>query len=409
MYKEGVVTNLDAGDSEDFVAGGVGGFTIDGGSGLDMYLATPTTLKIVKDQNQNIIEEGGVKIDLSADRVIYLESGAEDIVSNIEFFMGTLGDDQFIGSALHSTNIDSTYKYDIQAFNPTAGKDEIFGAETVDDINNPGQVIDVQTVVTYDGLQGGQGAIFIMDGSAAATYAAEGAGEISLAKIDEFAGEYWNDTSWAGDGWLPSNEDILNDNGHLSTVSKNEVDKQGGTLILDTFGDTDLAFDVDHYIGSGEADIFFGSAGDDSFDAATGTGNYMSGGAGIDQLVVSDQNELEADGGGTKDAGEDIDLDSIEINKIIDYTFSNERDVNIDTSGGNPTSGKLIIDTGGAQTTGTSYRIDFADVADLSDFYETNLATAVSNLYTVSTEYQLFLKTSMDYSSGNLPGGGSTC
>ena len=88
--------------------------------------------------------------------------------------------------------------------------------------------------------------------------------------------------------------DILNENGHLSTVSKYEVDKQGGTLILDTFGDTDLAFDVDHYIGSGEADIFFGSTGNDSFDAATGTGNYMSGGAGLDQLVVSDQNELEA-------------------------------------------------------------------------------------------------------------------
>ena len=64
-----------------------------------MYLATPTTLKIVKDQNDNIIEEGGVKIDLSADRVIYLDTGAEDIVSNIEYFMGTLGDDQFIGSA----------------------------------------------------------------------------------------------------------------------------------------------------------------------------------------------------------------------------------------------------------------------------------------------------------------------
>ena len=124
-------TNLLAGNEEDLIAGGVGGFTIDGGSGLDIYMSTPTTLKIVKDQNDNIIEEGGVKVDLSADRVIYLNSGAEDIVSNIEFFMGTLGDDQFIGSALHSTNIDATYKYDIQAFNPTAGKDEIFGAETV--------------------------------------------------------------------------------------------------------------------------------------------------------------------------------------------------------------------------------------------------------------------------------------
>ena len=118
----------------------------------------------------------------------------------------------------------------------------------------------------------------------------EGAGEISLDKIADFAGEYWT-TPLAGDGWLPSNEDILNENGHLSTVSKYEVGKPDGTLILDTYGDTDLAFDVDHYIGSGEADIFFGSAGDDSFDAATGTGNYMSGGAGIDQLVVSDQNE----------------------------------------------------------------------------------------------------------------------
>ena len=232
---------LQAGDETDIIAGGVGGFNIDGGTGLDMYLATPTTLKIVKDQNDNITEEGGVKVDLSADRVIYLNSGAEDIVSNIEFFMGTLGDDQFIGSALHSTNIDSTYKYDIQAFNPTAGKDEIFGAETVNDVNN-GQVIDVQTVVTYDGLQGGQGVIFILDGSAAATYAAEGAGEISLDKIADFAGEYWSDTSWAGDGWLPSNEDILNENGYLSTVSKYEVGKPGGTLILDSFGDTDLGF-----------------------------------------------------------------------------------------------------------------------------------------------------------------------
>ena len=70
-----------------------------------MYLATPATLKIVKDQNDNVTEEGGVKVDLSANRVIYLNSGAEDIVSNIEFFMGTLGDDQFIGSALHSTNM----------------------------------------------------------------------------------------------------------------------------------------------------------------------------------------------------------------------------------------------------------------------------------------------------------------
>ena len=135
---------LQAGDETDIIAGGVGGFNIDGGTGLDMYLYT-YNLKIVKDQNDNITEEGGVKVDLSADRDLS-QLRCKDIVPNIEFF-GTLGDDQFIGSALHSTNIDSTYKYDIQAFNPTAGKGEILVLK-LNDINNPGQVIDVQTVIT---------------------------------------------------------------------------------------------------------------------------------------------------------------------------------------------------------------------------------------------------------------------
>ena len=396
--------SLQAGEENDIIAGGVGGFNIDGGTGLDMYLATPTTLKIVTDQNGNITEEGGVKVDLTADRVTYLESNTSDIVSNIEFFMGTLGDDQFIGSARHSTNIDASYKYDIQAFNPTAGKDEIFGAETITDLSTDsptyGQVIDVQTVVTYDGLEGGQGVIFIMDGSDAAIHAAEGTGEISLDKISQFAGEYWSDTSWAGDGWLPSNEDILNENGHLSTVSKYEVGKAGGTLILDSFGDTDLAFNIDHFIGSGEADIFYGSAGNDSFDAANGTGNYMSGGAGQDQLVVSDQNELESDGAsGSQDAGEDLDLDSITINRNFDYTYSNYSDVEIDDLAGSASEGKLITDDAGLNSGDPLYRIDFADVHNLSEFFQSNLS---DSLYTVSTEYALFLRTSFDL-SGTLP------
>ena len=109
-------------------------------------------------------------------------------------------------------------------------------------------------------------------------------------------------TSWAGDGWLPSNEDIVNANGNFSTISKHEPDQQGATLILDSFGDTDLAFNVDHYIGSGDSDIFFGAAGNDSFDASNGTGNYMSGGDGLDRLIVSDQNQLEPDGANYKDA-----------------------------------------------------------------------------------------------------------
>ncbi len=396
-------TSLNAGDERDFIAGGVGGFNIDGGSGLDIYLATPTNLKIVTDQNGNILEEGGVKVDLSANRVIYLESGAEDVVANIEYFMGTLGDDQFIGSALHSTDIDDSYINDIQVFNPTAGKDEIFGAETITDLE--GNVIDVFTAVDYDGLQGGQGVIFILDGSDAATYATEGAGEISLAKISEFAGEYWNDTSWAGDGWLPSDEDILNENGHLSTVSQYEVGKQGATLILDSFGDTDLAFDVDHYIGSGEADIFYGSTGNDSFDAVNGTGNYMSGGAGLDQLVVTDQNELESDGsGGSQDAGEDLDLDSITVNRNIDYNYSNRTDVEFDNG-----SGKIVIDNAIEHSGAASYRIDFADVHNLSDFFESNLSTPVSDLYTVSSEYALFLRTTVDLGdSASLPASGFT-
>ena len=118
----------------------------------------------------------------------------------------------------------------------------------------------------------------------------------------------------------------------------------------------------------------------------------MSGGAGHDQLVVSDQNELESDGAsGSQDAGEDIDLDSITVNRLLDYTYSNQRDVEYSSGTTN-----LIIDGAPSHAGETSYRIDFADVSNLSDFYESNLATAVSDLYTVSTEYALFIKTSMD-------------
>ena len=55
-----------------------------------------------------------------------------------------------------------------------------------------------------------------------------------------------------------------------------------------TFGDIDIAFNVDHYIGSDEADIFFGSNENDTFDAASGSGNYMSGGAGEDELLAKE-------------------------------------------------------------------------------------------------------------------------
>jgi len=378
------ITSIDSGDETDFIVGGDGGFTIDGGSGMDMYFATPASINVVEDQDGNIISERGVTVDLSANRVIYLKDGTEDIVSNIEYFMGTLGDDLFVGSALHTTHIDASYASALQVFNGTGGKDEIFGAKDTYDLS--GNLIEVLTAVDYDSMQGGQGAVFILDGSDAATHAAIGSDELSFAKISEFAGDYWEATSWAGDGWLPSNDDILNSNGNFSTQSRYEANADGATLILDTFGDTDLAFDVDHYIGSDTTDIFFGSAGDDSFDAAQGAGNFMSGGGGLDTLVVTDLNDPVSDGsGGTKEDGENLNLNSMVIDRVTDTHLES---VVVDTGSSN----KLV--SGGSHTTSgdTLYRIDFADVQDLSTFYTDNIS---SDLYNVSSSYELYLSSSV--------------
>jgi len=215
-------------------------------------------------------------------------------------------------------------------------------------------------------------------------------------------------TSWAGDGWLPSNEDILNESGNFSTVSRYQHDRQDATLILDTFGDTDLAFDVDHYIGSQEADIFFGSSGDDSFDAATGVGNYMSGGDGNDQLLIVDLNEKVIDDNSTpndpsddlpRDADDNIDLDSIVIDRLYDHIEFH--DVRVDSSGTTP---ELVSDTANIEPSGTLYRIDFAEVADLSAFYLSNLSDTIPN-YNVSNEYQLFLRTDVADVSTSLTAG----
>jgi hypothetical protein len=235
-------------------------------------------------------------------------------------------------------------------------------------------------------MQGGQGVIFILDGSDAATNAAVGSDELSLAKISEFAGDYWDATSWAGDGWLPSNDDILNSSGNFSTKSRYE-NNDNATLILDTFGDTDLAFDIDHYIGSDSTDIFFGSAGDDSFDAGQGAGNFMSGGGGLDTLVVTDVNDVESDGnGGTKQYGENLNLNSMEIDRVTDTHLQN---VIVDTGG---TSDKLVSTAPQTQSGDTLYRIDFADVPDLSTFYTANIS---SDLYNVSSSYELYLSSSL--------------
>jgi hypothetical protein len=381
------ITSVDAGDETDFIAGGVGGFTIDGGSGMDMYFATPGSVDIVEDQDGNIISERGVTVDLSANRVIYLKDGTEDVVSNIEYFMGTLGDDLFVGSALHSTDINSNYTTAIQAFNPTAGKDEIFGAKDIYDPDN-GNLLEVLTAVDYDAMQGGQGVIFILDGSDAATHAAVGSDELSFTKISEFAGDYWDATSWVvGDGWLPSNDDILDSNGNFSTQSRYEASADGATLILDSFGDTDLAFDIDHYIGSSETDIFFGSNGNDSFDAGSGAGNFMSGGAGLDQLLVVDLNDPVSDGSnGAIEDGENLNLNSMEIDRVTDTHLQN---VVVDTGGA---SSKLVSGGSQASSDNTLYRIDFADVQDLSTFYAANIS---SSLYNVSSSYELYLSSSL--------------
>jgi hypothetical protein len=406
VYAENGVSSVDAGDGYDLIAGGVGGITVDGGSGVDLYFASPANIEIKTDQNGNVISEDGVVVDLTSSKVFYYESGTEDTVENVEYFMGTLGDDKFIGSSRYGSPADTDHNK-IQVFNPTKGKDEIFGAETEINPNDPNGVpIDVLTAVDYDGMQGGQGVIFILDGSDAASHADMGQGEISYEKISEFAGEYWEATSWAGDGWLPSNEDIVNESGNFSTVSRYQADKQGATLILDTFGDTDLAFDVDHYIGSGEADIFFGSAGDDSFDAATGTGNYMSGGDGQDQLIINDLNEkvindndtpLDPSDDSTEYAEDNIELNSIVIDRLYDHIHFH--DVKVDSG-----TTKLITDTAGIESTGSLYRIDFADVSDLSAFYQSNLSDTIPN-YSVSNDYQLFLRTSVADISASLTAG----
>jgi len=394
------VTSIDAGENMDYILGGVGGLNINGGSGIDLYIASPASIDIVLDQNGEVIAEDGVIVDLTSSRVTYVDAGTEDKVSNIEFFMGSLGDDKFVGSALYDGDIDPSHTFNLQAFNPSKGKDEILGGEDVIDPVT-GDVIKVFTGLDYDGMQGGQGVIFILDGSDAAQFATVAQDEISFEKISQIAGEYWSDTSWAGDGWLPSNDDILNENGNFSTVSRYLGDNEGVTLILDSFGDTDLAFNIDHYVGSGEADIFFGSDGNDSFDAASGLGNYMSGGDGLDQLTITDLNEIVSNDNGTpdddtddftEDAGDNIDLDSIIINRLYEYT--DYLDVKIGDS-----SGKLETEASGVEPTGTLYRIDFAEVADLSSFYQANLSTSVSSQYEISSEYALFLRTTVDLSS----------
>jgi len=131
----------------------------------------------------------------------------------------------------------------------------------------------------------------------------------------------------------------------------------------------------------------------------------MSGGAGLDQLVIADLNDLVLDDNDNadpsddviRDAGDNINLNSIEINRLYDHI--NFHDVKVDSG-----TSKLISDNAGIESSGTLYRIDFADVADLSAFYLSNLSNQIPN-YDLSNEYQLFLRTTVTDVSSSLAAG----
>jgi hypothetical protein len=146
-------------------------------------------------------------------------------------------------------------------------------------------------------------------------------------------------------------------------MSSSDANKVDASVILDTFGDIDIAYDVDHYIGSGDDDIFFGSSEGDTFDAAIGTGNFMSGGAGDDKLIVKDYGDGDS---------ENLDLSTMEVSRS--YSFKNHNDVNTD-------NGKFVNDSDNDHSDGSFYRIDTADLSNLSSFFEGHVSTDVSSKY----------------------------
>ena len=90
---------------------------------------------------------------------------------------------------------------------------------------------------------------------------------------------------------MPAAEWVLNQGsepGFISTTSEFDTEKDGATVILDTFGYVDLGFNIDHYIGSSESDLFLGASEDDVFDAGMGVQNIMIGGEGEDERLRDD-------------------------------------------------------------------------------------------------------------------------
>ena len=353
---------INTGSGSDVIGGGQGGYSFDGGAGFDLFIPSyvENGLEKVYDSDNNVISQNGVFIELSSNKVTYLGlDGKSDEVENIEWFLGTTGDDIFIGSARYDS------EYLIQSFNPSGGRDEIFGAEDLEDLD--GNLIEVLTAVDYSVMQGGQGVVFILSETSDAVnvdvpYLTNGT------NISDDSEGYWNN-------WLPSNDTIVNKDGFISATSEYDTDKNGATVILDSFGDVDIAFNIDHYIGSDEADLFFGSNEDDIFDAGMGAGNFMSGDDGKDELIVSGE-DFEAF---------DIDQSTLTVGRVYN---SNEEFVSIGST-------EIATGSGSSLTGATSvrYQVDFADVYDLNMFIGDNLSAAISGNYTQTTEYTLYLET----------------
>ena len=77
-------SELQAGDGDDYIIGGVGGNTVNGGNGFDYFIATTATLEPVYNTDGNLIDMNGVIVDLSSSKVTYLGSDTEDTVTNTE-------------------------------------------------------------------------------------------------------------------------------------------------------------------------------------------------------------------------------------------------------------------------------------------------------------------------------------
>ena len=369
---------VDAGLGDDYIIGGNGGNTVDGGDGFDHFIATTAPLETVRDSDDNIIDRNGVNIDLSSSQVTYLGATptSVDKIENIEYFLGTTADDKFVGAARYES------EHSLQVFAPSGGRDEIFGAEFEQDLIN-GIDYDATTAVDYNAVQGGQGAVFILAGNenivdGEVSYAVDGG-----SNIGDNTGSDWNN-------WLPAAEWVLNqgsETGYISTTSQFAADRVDATVILDTFGYVDLAFDVDYYIGSDTSDLFLGASEDDIFNAAVGADNVMIGGAGEDELIVSDLNESGDD---------DIDLSSITVKLDADsstYTHNDLEQVDI-------TDGKFVGESN-SSVSGDYYRIDFADVSDIGAFIAENMSSDLAGKYSVTTEYALFIVSNEDLTSLN--------